>query len=58
MEENEHYLTLKVHLGNEVCPYCQKNEVGIDNWGMFEGECDWFYYCKECDGTWSFSERE
>ena len=26
-------------------------QEGIDNWGMFEGERDWFYYCKKCDTT-------
>lgn len=32
------------------CP-CGCNDIGIDNWGMFEGEKDWFFYCKECDDT-------
>lgn len=33
------------------CPECNCNKIGIDNWGMFKGEADWFYYCKECDST-------
>lgn len=33
------------------CPYCGCKEVGIDNWDMFKGKQDWFYYCKSCDDT-------
>lgn len=37
---------------NELrCPYCKSTDIGVDNWGMFVGVNDWFYYCKKCDDT-------
>lgn len=33
------------------CPHCGCEDIGIDNWNIFDGEGDWFYYCKECDGV-------
>ena len=48
---NEYKEKLEKDLDKQVCPYCSCTEIGIDNWGMFEGEKDWFYYCKECDAT-------
>jgi hypothetical protein len=32
---------------------CKCTDMGIDNWGTFEGEKDWFYYCRECDDTFN-----
>ncbi|WP_161780404.1 hypothetical protein [Clostridium botulinum] len=48
---NEYKEKLKKELDNKKCPYCGCTEIGIDNWGMFDGDGDWFYYCKECDDT-------
>lgn len=31
------------------CPYCKSTNIGVDNWGIFTGVNDWFYYCKKCD---------
>ncbi len=42
---------LERELDQQECPHCKSKEIGIDNWGMFEGERDWFYYCKKCDTT-------
>ena len=46
----------KVYYDNAIknkinCPYCGCEEIGIDNWGMFDGIKDWFYYCCKCDDT-------
>lgn len=49
---NQHYLKLKENLEKQKCPNGCDSKVGIDNWGMFYGERDWFYYCLECDDTW------
>lgn len=49
---------LKKDLNNQKCPNCDSENIGIDNWGMFEGKEDWFYYCKECDGTFTNSIKE
>lgn len=49
---------LKKDLNNQKCPNCDSENIGIDNWGMFEGKEDWFYYCKECDGTFTNSVKE
>ncbi|MGL5151573.1 MAG: hypothetical protein ACRC7N_13500 [Clostridium sp.] len=38
-------------LHNKKCPSCECKDVDVDNWGMFRGESDWFYYCKRCDYT-------
>lgn len=38
-------------LDEKVCPTCGCERIGVDNWGMFPGEKDWFYYCLECDDT-------
>ena len=52
VDMNEYYKKLKEHLeNNEVKCACGCTNIGIDNWGMFKGERDWFYYCKECDDT-------
>jgi len=50
---NKHKEALEQRLKTEdiKCPHCECVEIGIDNWNMFEGERDWFYYCKECDDT-------
>lgn len=49
---NEYYIeNLENNLSNQVCPECGCDDIGIDNWGMFDGEKDWFYYCKNCDVT-------
>ena len=51
---NEHYKKLKEYLeNNEVKCTCGCTNIRIDNWDFFEGERDWFYYCKECDDTFS-----
>lgn len=42
---------LEKDLDKQECPYCRCKDIGIDNWGMFKGDRDWFYYCKECDAT-------
>lgn len=46
---------LKQRLENEdiECLYCKSKDIGIDNWDMFAGERDWFYYCRECDATFT-----
>lgn len=44
------------NLNNQICPECGNNNISIDNWGIFEGKEDWFYYCKECDFT--FEDKE
>lgn len=48
---NEYKEKLLNEIENRKCPYCGCEDIGVDNWGMFEGERDWFYYCKECDDT-------
>lgn len=48
---NKYKEALEKDLQKQKCPHCGCKEVGIDNWNMFEGEKDWFYYCKECDDT-------
>lgn len=48
---NEYKEKLKKDLDKQKCPYCKSTNIGIDNWNMFDGERDWFYYCKECDYT-------
>jgi len=42
---------LQDNIKGKKCPTCGCSKIGIDNWEMFEGERDWFYYCKECDDT-------
>ncbi|EKS4345100.1 hypothetical protein QB607_003104 [Clostridium botulinum] len=48
---NNYKEKLKQDLDKQKCPECNCTDIGIDNWGMFEGEYDWFYYCKQCDVT-------
>ena len=43
---------LKSKIEEQVCPECGRkgsDHIGIDNWAMFYGKEDWFYFCKECD---------
>ena len=45
---------LKSKIEEQVCPECGRkgsDHIGIDNWAMFHGKGDWFYFCKECDVT-------
>lgn len=42
---------LEKHIHEQECKACGSKDIGIDNWDMFEGENDWFYYCKQCDNT-------
>lgn len=51
MLENLHYLKLKDDLDKQICP-CGGAFIGIDNWNMFDGERDWFYFCYDCGTTW------
>ena len=46
---------LQQRLENEniECANCKSKDIGIDNWNMFEGKRDWFYYCKKCDVTFT-----
>lgn len=53
---NKYKEQLEQNLDKQECPHCKCKEIGIDNWNMFEGEKDWFYYCKNCDDT--FKNRE
>lgn len=48
---NKYKNELEENLNKQECPYCKCKEIGIDNWGMFSGKNDWFYFCKECDAT-------
>ncbi|MFR5263976.1 hypothetical protein [Clostridium sp.] len=48
---NEYKKELEKELNKQICPECGCKEIGIDNWGMFYGKNDWFYFCKECDIT-------
>lgn len=48
---------LEKELDQQECPHCKSKEIGIDNWGMFEGERDWFYYCKKCDTNFKENKR-
>ncbi|MGL4453567.1 MAG: hypothetical protein ACRCX8_19430 [Sarcina sp.] len=41
------------NLDKQVCPECGCRNIGVDNWGMFKTEEDWFYYCKNCDITFN-----
>jgi transposase-like protein len=51
MDKYKEELQQKLENENIKCPYCKSKDVGIDNWGMFEGERDWFYYCEKCDAV-------
>lgn len=46
------------NLPKQICPCCGNGKIGIDHWQMFIPECDWFYYCQECDYTWKLEESE
>ena len=48
---NKYKEALKQRLKTESikCPNCECEDIGIDNWNIFEGKRDWFYFCKECD---------
>lgn len=48
---------LKNDLDKQKCPNCSSKHIGIDNWGIFKDEKDWFYYCKECDETFANSMK-
>lgn len=48
---NKYANELYKELPNKVCPECGCKNIAIDNWGMFPGSNDWFYFCKECDTT-------
>ncbi|WP_194190835.1 hypothetical protein [Clostridium chrysemydis] len=48
---NEHKEKLEKYLHLQKCPECNCSDIGIDNWDMFKGAGDWFYYCKDCDIT-------
>ena len=53
-EQLENYL--KQH---EVkCPECKSKNIGIDNWGIFDDNTDWFYFCKECDSILRLESEE
>ena len=41
----------QLNLDEQRCPNCHSNDIGIDSWGMFPPERDFFYYCKKCDNT-------
>lgn len=47
---------LEEKLDQQICPHCGCKNIGIDNWGMFPGIQDWFYYCKNCDATFRRDE--
>lgn len=51
MSDYKKVLENKLKEGNIKCPDCNCKNIGIDNWDMFKGERDWFYYCEECDVT-------
>lgn len=48
---NKHQAILIKNLDKQICPNCKSTNIGVDNWNMFEGDKDWFYYCKDCDET-------
>lgn len=48
---DEYANKLYKELPNKVCPECGCKNIAMNNWGMFSGDRDWFYYCKECDTT-------
>ena len=53
---NEYYKELKEYLeNNDIKCECGCTNIGIDNWEMFKGKEDWFYYCKECDNTFTIN---
>lgn len=47
--DNPYAEELYKKLHEKKCPSCGSLDIGIDNWGMFEGKQDWYYYCKKCD---------
>ena len=50
---NEFKEKLQKDLNKQKCPSCNSTNIGIDNWNIFKGEKDWFYYCKECDDVFA-----
>ena len=40
---------LENELSKQICPECKSGKIGIDNYGLFNGQDDWFYFCKECN---------
>ena len=50
-------LKYEKYLNNQICPACNSKEIGIDYWGIWNDERDWFYYCKNCDNTFKLWER-
>lgn len=56
LNENAKKLYYNALKNTVVCPHCKCNKIGIDNWGMFSGMHDWFYYCLECDDTFITKE--
>lgn len=55
---NKYREELEKELSKQECPHCECKDIGIDNWGMFPGKGDWFYFCKECDATFSGYHNE
>ena len=49
-------LKYEKYLNNQICPSCNSKEIGIDYWGIWNDERDWFYYCKNRDDTFKLSE--
>ena len=53
MDKYKEKLQQRLESEDIQCLYCKSKDIGMDNWGMFEGEGDWFYYCRECDETFT-----
>lgn len=51
MNKYKEVLKLRLETEDIICPCCDCKDIGIDNWNIFEGEADWFFYCKECDAV-------
>ena len=51
MNKYKEALEQRLKTENIKCPDCGYEHIGIDNWNMFEGDRDWFLYCKKCDYT-------
>ena len=56
MDKYKEELIKRLNTEDVKCIECRSADIGVDNWNMFEGERDWFYYCRECDVTFTLKQ--